>query len=346
MRILTLDPERPDPVQIGEAAAVIRSGGLVAFPTETVYGLGANALDPEAIERIFAAKGRPAYNPLIAHAADADAARELSTDWSPAAGRLAEAFWPGPLTLVVPRRPDIPARLTAGLPTVALRVPRHPVALALLEAAGVPIAAPSANPFTRVSPTLASHVVKGLGSRVDMVLDAGPAQLGIESTVVDVSGEQPILLRPGTIPASALEEAVGMPLTAPGRMAGNMPRPGPGMVDRHYSPRARLILLAGDGDADLPDLLRREGAAGRKAGALLLAGVGASDIPATEVSGGPSAHIVRLPNDPYGYARELYAALHTLDDAGCDAIFVQPIPTEGAWAGVGDRLRRASHHGG
>lgn len=383
MRLLTLDPEHPERAPIEEAAALIRAGGLVAFPTETVYGLGANALNPEAIERIFAAKGRPAYNPLIAHAADVAAARALSADWSSAAERLAEAFWPGPLTLVVPKRPEIPARLTAGLPTVALRVPRHPVASALLRAAGVPIAAPSANPFTRLSPTLASHVTKGLGDRVDLVLDAGPASLGIESTVVDVSGERPVLLRPGSISARALEEVLGEPLANAGTLAGEMPRPGPGMVAKHYSPRARLLLLPDEENLDFGALLREAGGGGRTTGLVLLEGDtltggtagsrlapgrrgsaaggrgSAPDAPGSTAGsrGGSPTYsfdgdpadsgtiIIELPADPEGYARELYAALHTLDDAGCDTIFVAPIPADGAWAGVRDRLRRASHRG-
>lgn len=325
---------------------MIREGGLVAFPTETVYGLGANALDPEAIERIFAAKGRPAYNPLIAHVSDVTTARELSARWSPAADLLAAAFWPGPLTLVVPKQDDVPARLTAGLPTVAIRVPSHPVARALIREAAVPIAAPSANRFTELSPTLATHVVKGLADRVDLVLDGGPTSLGIESTVIDVSSGEAVLLRPGTIPREALEEAVGGRLSLPAPISGSAPRPGPGMVERHYSPRAQLIILSGD-LSTLVVRLTDEAAEGRKVGVLL-----SSDDHGFENGGdfedsalATGANILRLPSDPDGYARELYAALHALDEAHCDTILARQVPEGSAWAGVRDRLRRASYEG-
>ncbi|MFW6201455.1 MAG: L-threonylcarbamoyladenylate synthase, partial [Gemmatimonadota bacterium] len=204
MRVLTVDPESPDPAAIDRAARALREGRLIAFPTETVYGLGADALDADAVRRIFEAKERPPRNPLIVHVADAAAARGLVERWPPAAGRLADAFWPGPLTLVLPKRPEVPDEVTAGLPTVAVRVPSHPVARALLLAAGVPVAAPSANPFTGVSPTTARHVQSGLADRIDLVLDAGPTPVGIESTVVDLSGPKPRLLRPGMISPEAL----------------------------------------------------------------------------------------------------------------------------------------------
>src|SRR5690606_26507278 len=192
-----VDPENPDPAIIHHAASLLRNGGLVAFPTETVYGLGANALDPGGVRRIFAAKGRPSFNRLIVHCAGISEARALAAEWPSGAEELGSTFWPGPLTLVLPKRPFVPDEVTAGLPTVALRVPGHPVAQALLHAAGIPIAAPSANPSSRLSPTRAEHVIKGLGERVDLVLDAGESPVGIESSVVDLSGPLPVLLRPG-----------------------------------------------------------------------------------------------------------------------------------------------------
>jgi len=324
--LLRVDPERPEKEALERAAEILRRGGLVAFPTETVYGLGANALDEEAVRRIFAAKGRPSYNPLIAHLPEAEAARGLASAWPESAARLAEAFWPGPLTLVLPKRPHVPDVVTAGLDTVALRVPAHPVAHALLLAAGIPLAAPSANRFTQLSPTTAEHVLKGLGDRVDLILDGGPTRVGIESTVVDVSGARPVLLRPGSIPRGALEAVVG-PLEAAGAVQGSAPRPSPGMVDRHYSPRAELRLVAGP----VSDAARREAERGRKVGALALGEVEAEGVV-----------VERMPTDPDGYARRLYAVLHEMDDAGCDLILVEEVPEAPEWAGIHDRLRRAA----
>jgi L-threonylcarbamoyladenylate synthase len=228
-------------VSIAEAAELIRAGRLVAFPTETVYGLGANALDAAAVERIFAAKGRPKTSPLIVHVDSVEMARGLAAEWPPAADTLAARYWPGPLTLVLRKRPNIPDVVTAGLPTVGLRVPAHPMALELIRAAGVPIAAPSANRFTELSPTAASHVPESLA---DYVLDGGPARVGIESTVLSLVGA-PLLLRPGVIPLPDLEALIG-PISV-----ADMPAEGahasPGMHERHYQPRTPLVLLR-DGD--------------------------------------------------------------------------------------------------
>src|SRR5690606_5060578 len=245
MIIETVDSARPYGPAIERAAEILRAGGVVAFPTETVYGLGANALDEAAVEKIFEVKGRPSYNPLIVHVGSTELARELVTEWPDAAGYLASRFWPGPLTLVLPKRPDVPDRVTAGLPTVAVRVPHHPVALALLRSSGLPVAAPSANPFTRISPTTAEHVRLGLGERVDMILDAGPTPVGIESTGLDLPGEVPRLLRPGTLSRAALEAIVG-PIEVPGDAsteAGDAPRSSPGMVGQHYAPKGELRLF-------------------------------------------------------------------------------------------------------
>lgn len=329
MRILTVHPTHPEPEAIAEAAAVLRAGGLVALPTETVYGLGGNALDAASLERIFAAKGRPSYNPLIAHCATIADARLLADPWPAAAEALGETFWPGPLTLVVPKSDHVPDRLTAGLPTVAIRVPSHPVAQALLRAVGFPIAAPSANPFTQLSPTSPAHVVKGLTGRVDLVLDAGPSTLGIESTVVDVSGESPTLLRPGSLAAEEIEAALGQSLVTRGEPGGSSPRPGPGMVGKHYSPRGRLVLASA---AELPEVAREEGARGARIGALRLESPPMAAI----------AHEVSMPGDPSAYGSRLYAALHELDDAGCEVILVERPPDAPGWAAVRDRLTRAS----
>ena len=209
MELLRIDPANPDRATLRVAAVALRHGGLVAFPTETVYGLGAHALDEAAVARIYAAKGRPSYNPLIVHVTDAEAAKALVADWPTNAALLARAFWPGPLTLVLPKRGIVPDAITAGLPSVAVRVPAHPVALALLREARIPIAAPSANRCTELSPTTAAHVVESLGDVVDLIVDGGPTTVGIESTVVDLSGPAPRVLRPGMISAAQIAEVVG-----------------------------------------------------------------------------------------------------------------------------------------
>ncbi len=308
-------------------------GGLVAFPTETVYGLGANALDASAVARIFSAKGRPSYDPLIVHVLNTSGAHSVARAWPETAERLAAAFWPGPLTLVLPKQPVVPDIVTAGLDTVAVRVPSHPVARAILEAASVPIAAPSANRFTEVSPTRAEHVARTLGDRVDLIIDGGPTTVGIESTVVDVSGERPTVLRPGMIPVSELAAALGALdiAVATDSGGGAAPRPSPGMLDRHYAPRARVQLFDDRTRARAAHAAAEHAAAGQIVGALLLTGLDA-----------PVRHALTMPNDPAGYARALYHALHTLDAAGCDMVFVEAVPGTPAWAGVRDRLVRAA----
>jgi L-threonylcarbamoyladenylate synthase len=332
MIMLPVDPASPDPRALGPAAETLRRGGLVAFPTETVYGLGAHALDPQAVARIYAAKGRPGYNPLIVHVADADAARALTSAWPAEADALAAAFWPGPLTLVLPKNDSIPHSVTAGLPSVALRVPAHPVAHALLRLAGIPVAAPSANRSTEVSPTTAQHVVRSLGERVDVIVDGGPCPVGIESTVLSLAGPVPTLLRPGTISVDDLRPVIGhvaLPSSAPEATAA---RPSPGMMDRHYAPRAELrLLVEGESEAklmavpvlgDTAVLVLHPNA--RTAGVL------------------PSAHVIVMPDDPTEYAARLYALLHELDERGYARIWVQQPPDAPAWAGVRDRLRRAA----
>lgn len=213
----------------------MQEGRLVAFPTETVYGLGANALDADAVKRIFEAKGRPYSSPLIVHVASVEAARELAAEWPEAADKLARAFWPGPLTIIVPKSARVPDVVTAGLPSVGLRMPAHPVARALIEAAGVPVAAPSANRFTELSPTTAEHVRESLGERVDLIIDGGPCEVGIESTVISLAGARPRILRPGMISQTRIEEVIGEVEVGGGAES-------PGQHPKHYSPRTRLIL--------------------------------------------------------------------------------------------------------
>lgn len=329
-RIVPVSTDRPDPGVLAEAAALLRDGGLVAFPTETVYGLGASALDRRAVARIFSAKGRPAYNPVIVHVGSAAEARALVTEWPPIADTLAAAFWPGPLTLVLPKASEIPDIVTAGAPTVAIRVPAHPVALALLATGHIPVAAPSANRSTAISPTTAEHVVKGLGDRVDLILDAGPTQVGIESTVLDLSGPLPVILRPGPIGSAELEPLIGR-LGHPGAAAdGDTPRTSPGLLDRHYAPRAELRLFSPERRAETAEELRHRAATGAVVGGLLLG----DDL--------PGHHMLRMPADPAGYARVLYAALHQLDDLGCTLVAIEMVPDTILWGGVRDRLTRAA----
>ncbi len=345
-QVRAVDPDRPDPATIAAAAAVLRAGGLVAFPTETVYGLGADALDEAAVRRIFAAKGRPSFNPVIAHVADVDGARALVTAWPDAAARLAAAFWPGPLTLVLPKRPHVPDALTAGLAAVAVRVPAHAVARALVAAAGVPVAAPSANRYTEVSPTTAAHVLRGLGNRVDLVLDGGPTAVGIESTVVDLTGVArgdgpPRLLRPGPLApariAAALGAALDTSLGTADDAAPDAPRLAPGMVARHYAPRAAVWPFDPPERPAVAARLARWRAEhpGARAGAVLLARWGDA------LGAAPDAADV-LPADPDGYARGLYAALHAADERGDAVVLVERPPDAPGWEGVRDRVARAA----
>jgi L-threonylcarbamoyladenylate synthase len=321
-----IDPTAPDPTILERAATILRSGGLVAFPTETVYGLGAHALDAAAVARIFTAKGRPAHNPLIVHVADAGAARALCAQWPDSAARLAARWWPGPLTLVLPKRAEIPDSVTAGLDTVAVRVPAHPLALALLGASALPIAAPSANRSGAVSPTTAAHVERGLGDRVDLILDSGPTPVGIESAVVSLVSDPPLLLRPGTISLERLRETLPG-LQRPTTTDEGGPLPSPGMLERHYAPRARLLLVTRDELAAAARERESHGAVG----ALLLS----ADAPG-------AVHPIRMPGDAAAYAARLYAALHDLDDAGCATILVETPPLDAEWTGVRDRLARAA----
>ena len=312
-----------DPV-ILEAAAVLAMGGLVAFPTETVYGLGADGLNPEAVARIYAAKGRPATNPVILHVADAAAARDLVSCWSVEAQALAERFWPGPLTLVLPASNLVPSIVRAGGSSVALRCPDHPVALALIRATGRPLAAPSANRSQHLSPTLAQHVASSLGDAVDVILDAGPTAAGLESTILDLTGERPRILRPGPIGPAELAALVGPVELWEGAVKAGEVQAAPGMAERHYAPRAKLELVApGAGLVEVSGLVAYVGL-----GSL-------PDLP-ENVRG------ILLPMDADVVAARLYALLHELDDAGFERVVMEHPPEGEAWLAVRDRLRRAS----
>lgn len=328
--LLSVDPERPRQAVIRQAAAILRAGGLVAFPTETVYGLGANALLEAAVLKVFSAKSRPARNPLIAHVADKDMAQRLVRTWPEAAEALARAFWPGPITIVLPRRSNVPHVVTAGLDTVAVRVPAHPTALALLREADVPVAAPSANRSGQVSPTTAAHVRASLGDRIDLIIDGGATQVGIESAVVDLSGRHPALLRPGPVALADLENVIG-PVALPPAPAPDAPLPSPGTMARHYSPRAQLRLFHGHPWQETTRWAESFKNSGKVVGALLL-----SPGPL------PVDHTIRMPKQPADYGRQLYAALHAMDDAGCALILVERVPPSPDWAAVSDRLERAA----
>jgi L-threonylcarbamoyladenylate synthase len=328
--VFRIDSHAPNADVIAEAARILRAGGLVSFPTETVYGLGANALDAAAVARIFVAKGRPANNPLIVHVANAGEARGIVTDWPPSAERLAERFWPGPLTLVLPRRDTVPDAVTAKGPTVAVRVPAHPLAQALVRVAGVPIAAPSANRSMELSPTRAEHVLRGLDGRIDMLLDGGPTAGGIESTVLDLTTMPPRLLRPGLLSLVELEAVIG-PVTraAPSAREATTALPSPGLLPRHYAPRTPLECV--------------ETASAERVAALLREGWRIGWMTFADPVVAPSGAMLRvLPSDPAGYAAQLYAVLHELDAAGLDRILVTLPPDTVEWLAVRDRLGRAA----
>ncbi|MBV8552568.1 MAG: threonylcarbamoyl-AMP synthase [Acidobacteriaceae bacterium] len=293
---------------IRRAATIIRQGGLVAFPTETVYGLGVNALDQEAVKRLFGVKERPFASPLIVHVSDEEMARTVTAEWPPLAHKLARCFWPGPLTMVIRKAAIVPDLVTAGLDSVGVRVPAHAVALALIRRAGVPIAAPSANRFTELSPTTAEHVQAGLGDRIEMILDAGQTQVGIESTVVSLRRDQPTILRPGMISQSELEAVtrvrwereVDLPHIKEGAES-------PGQHPRHYAPRTPFYVL---------------------------------EFGAPKPSG--RGRVLSMPQDRDAYAASLYSVLHQADAEGLDWIAVEKPPETPEWAGILDRLRRAS----
>lgn len=322
-----------DPAALDEAARLLAAGQLVAFPTETVYGLGANALDDAAVARIFAAKGRPAINPLIAHFGDVDGAGAHAV-FDARARRLAEAYWPGPLTLVLPRRPEggLVDRATAGLATLAVRVPAHPAALALLARVDFPVVAPSANRSGALSPTCASHVIASLGDAVALVLDAGPCPVGLESTVLDLSGEEPVLLRPGAVTSEQLGETLGRPVARARTDQG--PVRSPGLLLKHYAPRTAVRLEARH----------------LEEGEALLAFGPPWVVDDVEVEGGGSVR--GLPTSrwrnlsPEGdlaeAAANLFAMLEELDRPEHRTIAVMPIPSEGIGAAINDRLSRAA----
>ena len=340
-----------DAAAIAEAAALLRAGGLVAFPTETVYGLGADATSARAVEGIFGAKERPHSDPLIVHLAAAEELGRVAREVPELAGRLAARFWPGPLTLILPRAEVIPPIVAAGGPTVGVRVPAHPVARALIASAGVPLAAPSANRFMHTSPTSAAHVLADLDGRIDCVLDAGPCAVGVESTVLDVTVTPPRILRPGGVTLEALRTVapeIAGPIEAPVLAAGSVGAPGghparaPGQMARHYAPQTRLVVFDGEGPPGLDavrNALLAARSRGERAGALLpddeARALGSEHLGVAVASLGPSG-------DMAAHTRRLYAALRELDALGLDLIVAHTFGREGLGLALLDRLRRAA----
>jgi len=340
--VVRIDPVRPNPADMARAAACLRRGGLVAFPTETVYGLGAHALDRAAVRRLFEAKGRPASDPLIVHVATMDQLAGLTTTVPDVARTLAQQFWPGPLTLVLRRALSVPPEVTAGLDTVAVRVPAHPVARALLEAAGIPVAAPSANVFSRPSPTRASHVLDDLDGRIDMVLDGGPTPVGVESTVLDLTLDPPVVLRPGAVSVEALRAVVpAVQLRAARPHEGEEAMASPGLLTRHYAPRTPMTLYQGERASVQRTILHSAHealTAGRRVGVLATSEQAAAlrSLPILIADLGSEHDVTQV-------AGRLYAALRELDAAELDVILAHDLPqAAGLWCALRDRLHRAA----
>ena len=339
INVLKVNAVFPQRVHIQRAATLLRKGGLVAFPTETVYGLGADALDKTAVAKIFKAKQRPGWDPLIVHVRDIAMAHTLSKDF-PAA--LAEKFWPGPLTLVVPKAGHVPDEVTAGRPNVALRMPRHPVAAMLLLEAGLPIAAPSANRFGRPSPTRAEHVIEDLGKSVDLVLDAGPTLIGVESTVLDLTQSPPAILRPGGVSREDLEAVLG-PVTVAASVADEVAESGlagPGMSKQHYAPRARVEFFEGALDEVANQMLARAielRNRGRRTGAILCDEM----VPLVEKTTDLVSSFGKW-GEWDRYAKRLFAAFRVMDAQGMVVILCVLPPATGIGLAVRDRLQRAA----
>ena len=298
----------PTPENIDLAAKLLREGQLIGMPTETVYGIAANALDVRAVLATFSAKGRPSENPLIVHVSSIEQAKSVCSDFPPAAESLAKEFWPGPLTLVLPKSPVVPSEVTAGLQTVAVRMPSHPVARALIEKAGVPVSAPSANRFMSLSPTSAHMIDPEIANALEMILDGGPCDVGIESTVLDLAVDPPVILRPGQISKEQIERVLGKPLGA----TNDPQRKSPGMYPKHYAPKA---------PAQIVDHLT-PGQAGLT----------------FEKQNGPNQIV--MPRDATAYARELYQALFDLDRMRIGTIYIQSIPETNEWNAVRDRVNK------
>ena len=342
-KLIKIDADDPNKEDMREAAEIIRSGGLVAFPTETVYGLGANALDPEASKRIYAAKGRPSDNPLIVHISRFEELLSIAKEVPPQAKKLADAFWPGPLTMIVWKNEKVPYETTGGMDTVAIRMPNHPVALALIDESGCMIAAPSANTSGKPSPTEAGHVALDLDGKIPMILDGGPVGIGIESTIIDLTEKVPMILRPGYITKEMLEEVLGEEVRIdPGIIASDSttkPK-APGMKYKHYAPKADLVLVEGEQEAvvaEINALVREKQAAGLKVGVV------ATDETESLYQ---ADYVVTIGarSDEDAIARHLYKILREFDDWNVDAIYSESFSTPRIGQAIMNRLMKAAGH--
>jgi L-threonylcarbamoyladenylate synthase len=320
---------------VQRATELLRAGEVVALPTETVYGLAANALDEKAVAKIFSVKGRPADNPIIVHVASHEMAKRCVSDWPESADKLASAFWPGPLTLVLPRAQEIPDNVTAGGATVGVRWPGHPFIQAVIRECGFPLAAPSANLSNQISPTNAEHVRQQLGGKIPLIVDGAQSQVGIESTVLDLSVRPPQILRPGMVHAEALAAVIGNIQHSTFNIQRSTLK-SPGQLKKHYSPKAKLLVLNWRDDADLKFKIQNSKFKIEKCFV-----IAHTKIPAGETF----ADVSVMPHDAEAFARALYAELHRCDAAGAEYIIVETPPAGPAWSGVADRLRRAAAQG-
>lgn len=338
---IKVSPDRPEADAIALAGLILRQGGLVAFPTETVYGLGADATNGRAVARIFEAKGRPPDNPIIVHVASRSQLSALVLSIPPEAEILMDAFWPGPLTIILPAGTDVPEAVTAGLTTVAIRMPDHPVALALIKAAGVPVAAPSANLSGKPSPTHAEHVLQDLDGRIEAILDGGPAGVGVESTVIDLTSRIPVILRPGGITPEELSACIGKvevdPDVVSGYYDGDNPR-SPGMKYTHYAPRAPLLLVTGNQPAvalKIMEMAREEAVSGRRVGILTYSDSG-------DYTAAGKVVIAGRRDKPETVAAGLYSALRRFNEIGVDVILAEGLEEKGVGLAVMNRLKKAA----
>jgi L-threonylcarbamoyladenylate synthase len=331
MEVLPTDTPASFTAAIVRAVELLKAGEVVALPTETVYGLAANALDKKAVSRIFEIKGRPKNNPIIVHVAGIEMARSCAAQWPASAHQLARAFWPGPLTLVLPRNESIPEVVTAGGPTVGIRWPSHPFMQAVISACGFPLAAPSANLANRVSPTTAAHVVKQMDKRIPLVVDGGASHVGIESTVLDLSVEPPHLLRPGMVHKETLAAVIGPVSVGSGSKTELLKSPG--LLPKHYAPRAKLALWSWQNERELKQQALNSGVVTSK-----IHVIAHTHIPSDAEFG----RISVIPHDAEAFARAIYAELHACDDAGAELIVVEALPKRDEWRAIEDRLNRAA----
>ncbi len=314
---------------VQQASELLRAGEVVALPTETVYGLAANALDAKAVAKIFAIKGRPAHNPIIVHVASVEMAGQCVTGWPVTAERFAKSFWPGPLTLVLPKAKAMPDVVTAGGPTVGVRWPSHPFIQAVISQCGFPLAAPSANRSNAVSPTNAEHVFKNLGKQLALIIDGGQSQVGIESTVVDLTTRPPRVLRPGMIHEESLAAVVGRVQSAAAEFEATALR-SPGLLRKHYSPKAKLVIRSWRNEAELKSHVAQQASRTHV--------IAHTRIPGGAELGGVSV----IPHDAEAFARAIYAELHRCDEAGAELIVVEALPQTVEWRAIADRLNRAA----